>query len=197
MSLDLLHHQLIVSLVLLVASTQYEVLVTAEHVYRRVECLHAIVVALVATRLVACERVTLLALDDGLADRQLVRGQENTGHETATVVARHFVEQAHLFVLDELLVRGELREALVDHLTFILTAASYRATTILLLMMLATTIVHRLVLAAVAELRRLLLSDLIVTLRASGSRWHRATLLDIPSRCRKGAVLNDASIWCW
>lgn len=161
MSLDLLDHQLIVSLVLLVASTQNEVLVTAEHVYRSFECLHAIVVALVATRLVACERVTLLALDDGLADRQLVRGQENAGHETATVVARHFVEQAHLFVLDELLVRGERREALIEHLTFILTAASYRATTILLINLANTIIVHSLVLAAVAELRRLLLIQTI------------------------------------
>ena len=90
MPLDLLNHKLVLSLDLLVACADNELFVAAEHADRGLERLNAVMVTLVTTALVSCQGVTPLALDHGLANRELVRWQENPWHHTSTMVAGHF-----------------------------------------------------------------------------------------------------------
>lgn len=128
MPLDLFDHELVVALDLFVAGAYDEIFVAAQHVDGGLEGLDAVVVALVTAGLISSQRVTLLALDDGLANGELVGRQQNPRHNTPAVVAGHLHKQAHRFVLLQFLLTVELCKALAEHLAFEWLAGGSEAT---------------------------------------------------------------------
>ena len=98
-SLDLLDDQLVISLDLLVAGAYNVLLIAAEHLLRCLYCLRTTMMFLNSIDFITCQRVTYLALNDILADSELVGWQENPWHHAPAVVAFHFDEKAGLNVL--------------------------------------------------------------------------------------------------
>lgn len=72
MPLNLLDNKLVAILDLLVASAHDKVLVPAKHLNCGVESLHTIMLPLVSAALISCQCVALFALDNGLANCQLM-----------------------------------------------------------------------------------------------------------------------------